>query len=164
LELSILQRYWNDDRLYHHTTPITMMYALREGLRLLHEEGLRPRWDRHLRNHKALAAGLVALGLSYTAAEGHRLPQLNVVRIPDGVDDLAVRKRLLDEFGIEIGSALGDLKGRAWRIGLMGFNSRPTVVLQFLAALEQCLQTQGVKGAPGRGVAAANATYAKKEE
>src|SRR5206468_11703544 len=103
-------------------------------------------------------------GLSYTAAEGHRLPQLNVVRIPDGVDDLAVRKRLLDEFGIEIGSALGDLKGRAWRIGLMGYNSRPGVVLQFLAALEQCLQGQSVKGAPGRGVAAANAAYAKQEE
>jgi alanine-glyoxylate transaminase / serine-glyoxylate transaminase / serine-pyruvate transaminase len=164
LDLSLLQRYWGDERVYHHTAPITMIYALREGLRLLHEEGLRPRWDRHLRNHRALKAGLIALGLSYTAAEGRQLPQLNAVRIPDGVDDLAVRKRLLDEFGIEIGSGLGEFKGRAWRIGLMGYNSRPGVVLQFLAALEQCFQGQGARGAPGRGVAAANEVYAKKEQ
>ena len=164
LDLSLLQRYWGDERVYHHTAPITMIYALREGLRLLHEEGLRQRWDRHLRNHRALRAGLIALGLSYTAAEGRQLPQLNAVRIPDGVDDLTVRKRLLEEFGIEIGSGLGEFKGRAWRIGLMGDNSRPAVVLQFLAALEQCLQGQGARGAPGRGVAAANEVYAKKEQ
>jgi len=163
LDLSLLQRYWSDDRVYHHTAPITMIYALREGLRLLHEEGLQPRWDRHLRNHRALKAGLIALGLSYTAAEGRQLPQLNAVRIPNGVDDLAVRKRLLDEFGIEIGSGLGEFKGRAWRIGLMGYNSRPGVVLQFLGALEQCLQGQGARGAPGRGVAAANDFYASQK-
>ena len=160
LDLSIIQRYWGEDRAYHHTAPISMIYALREGLRLLHEEGLEARWARHLRNHKALKAGLTALGLTYTAAEGHQLPQLNAVRIPDGVDDGAVRQRLLDEFGIEVGGGLGEFKGRAWRIGLMGYNSRPIVVLQFLAALEQCLQAQGVKGRPGRGVAAANDFYA----
>jgi alanine-glyoxylate transaminase/serine-glyoxylate transaminase/serine-pyruvate transaminase len=137
-----------------------MIYALREALRLVLEEGLEARWARHLRNHEALKAGLAALGIGYAAAEGHQLPQLNAVRIPAGADDLAVRKRLLGEFGIEIGGGLGEFKGKAWRIGLMGFNSRPAVVLQFLAALEQCLMAQGVRAAPGAGVAAANRVYA----
>jgi alanine-glyoxylate transaminase/serine-glyoxylate transaminase/serine-pyruvate transaminase len=159
LDLSLLQQYWGDERAYHHTAPITMIYALREGLRLVLEEGLEARWKRHVRNHLALKAGLAALGLSYTAAEGRQLPQLNAVRIPAGVDDLAVRKRLLDDFGIEIGGGLGDFKGKAWRIGLMGYNSRPGVVLRFLAALEQCLRGQGIKVAPGAGVAAANEAY-----
>jgi alanine-glyoxylate transaminase/serine-glyoxylate transaminase/serine-pyruvate transaminase len=153
LDTTILQRYWGAERLYHHTAPITMFYALREGLRIVHEEGLEARWARHVRNHQALKAGLLALGLRYTAAEGHQLPQLNAVRIPDGGDDAAVRKRLLTEFGIEIGGGLGDLKGKAWRIGLMGYGSRPANVLLLLGALEQCL------GRPG-GVAAANRVYA----
>ena len=93
------------------------------------------------------------------AAEGHQLPQLNAVRIPPGVDDLTTRKRLLADFGIEIGGGLGDLKGKAWRIGLMGYSSRPNNVLLFLAALEQCLATQGIKFTPGASVAAANAVY-----
>jgi alanine-glyoxylate transaminase / serine-glyoxylate transaminase / serine-pyruvate transaminase len=160
LDLTMIRQYWGNDRAYHHTAPITMIYALREGLRLLLEEGLEGRWARHLRNHRALKAGLTALGLSYTAQEGHQLPQLNAVRIPTGVDDLAVRKRLLTEFGIEIGGGLGDLKGKAWRIGLMGFNSRPNAVFQALAALEQCLRTQGAKIPAGAGVAAAEAAYA----
>ena len=154
-----VERYWDQDRFYHHTAPITMIYALREGLRLLHEEGLGPRWERHLRNHRAMKAGLTALGLSYTAAEGHQLPQLNAVRIPPGVDDLAVRKRLLTEFGIEIGGGLGDFKGKAWRIGLMGHASRPNNVLVFLSALEACLLAQGVKMTAGASVAAANRVY-----
>ncbi len=160
LDLSLLSRYWGDERVYHHTAPITMVYALREGLRLLHEEGLAARWDRHLHNHKALKAGLTALGLTYTAAEGHQLPQLNAVRIPDGVDDAAVRRRLLDEFNIEIGAGLGEFKGRAWRVGLMGYNSRPGVVYQLLAALEQCLLGQGLRDVSGRGVRAAELVYA----
>jgi alanine-glyoxylate transaminase / serine-glyoxylate transaminase / serine-pyruvate transaminase len=159
LDLTMIRQYWGSDRAYHHTAPITMIYALREGLRLLHEEGLEARWARHLRNHRALKAGLTALGLSYTAQEGRQLPQLNAVRIPAGVDDLAVRKRLLTEFGIEIGGGLGDLKGKAWRIGLMGFNSRPNAVFQVLAALEQCLRGQGAKVTFGAGVAAAEAAY-----
>jgi alanine-glyoxylate transaminase/serine-glyoxylate transaminase/serine-pyruvate transaminase len=159
LDLSLVQHYWDADRFYHHTAPITMIYALHEGLRLVLEEGLEARWARHVRNHKALKAGLTALGLTYTAAEGHQLPQLNAVRIPAGVDDRAVRKRLLSEFGIEIGGGLGDFKGKAWRVGLMGFNSRPGVVLQFLGALEQCLASQGAKYTPGAGVAAANRVY-----
>jgi alanine-glyoxylate transaminase/serine-glyoxylate transaminase/serine-pyruvate transaminase len=132
-----------------------MFYALREGLRLVLEEGLEARCQRHLRNHRALKAGLLALGLSYVAAEGHQLPQLNVARFPAGVDDLAVRKHLLNAFGIEIGGGLGEFKGKAWRIGLMGYNSRPEVVLEFLGALEACLQSQGAKVTPGAGVAAA---------
>jgi alanine-glyoxylate transaminase/serine-glyoxylate transaminase/serine-pyruvate transaminase len=159
LDLSLVQKYWADDRVYHHTGPISMVYALREGLRIVLEEGLPARWERHRRNHLALKAGLTALGLAYTAAEGHQLPQLNAVRVPAGVDDLAVRKRLLSEFGIEIGSGLGEFKGKAWRIGLMGYNSRPANVLLVLAALEQCLLGQGAKITPGAGVAAANRVY-----
>lgn len=160
LDMTIVQKYWGQDRAYHHTGPITMVYALREGLRILLEEGLEARWRRHARNHRALKAGLLALGLEYTAVQGHQLPQLNAVKIPAGVDDLAVRKRLLDEFGIEIGGGLGDFKGKVWRIGLMGHNSRPNSVLVVLGALEQCLQAQGVKVTPGAGVAAANQAYA----
>jgi alanine-glyoxylate transaminase/serine-glyoxylate transaminase/serine-pyruvate transaminase len=156
-DLTMIQSYWGSDRAYHHTGPITMVYALREGLRLLLEEGLPARWERHVRNHKALKAGLLAMGLTYTAKEGHQLPQLNAVRIPAGVDDLAVRKALLTEFGIEIGGGLGDFKGKAWRIGLMGHNSRPANVLLVLAALEHCLRKQGVKVAAGAGIAAASA-------
>ena len=156
-DVALLQRYWGEERVYHHTAPASMIYALREGARLVLEEGLEPRWARHRRNHQALKAGLTALDLSYAAAEGHQLPQLNAVRIPAGVEDLAVRKRLLSEFGIEIGGGLGEFKGKVWRIGLMGYGSRPNNVLQLLAALEQCL---GGKAAPGAGVAAANKVYA----
>jgi alanine-glyoxylate transaminase/serine-glyoxylate transaminase/serine-pyruvate transaminase len=161
LDMAMVQRYWGEERFYHHTAPITMVYALREALRLVHEEGLSERWARHLRNHQALKAGLAALGISYAAAEGHQLPMLNAVRFPSGVDDLATRKRLLAEFGIEIGGGLGDFKGKVWRIGLMGYSSRPNNVLLFLAGLEQCLLTQGVKVAAGASVAAANQVYAK---
>src|SRR5215211_9185360 len=98
-----MRKYLGGERAYHHTAPISMKYALHEGLRLVLEEGLEARWARHMRNHQALKAGLTAMGLKYTAAEGHQLPQLNSVRIPDGVDDLTVRKLLLSEFGIEVG-------------------------------------------------------------
>jgi alanine-glyoxylate transaminase/serine-glyoxylate transaminase/serine-pyruvate transaminase len=160
LDVSLLQKYWGDERVYHHTCPISMVYALREGLRLVLEEGLEARWARHQNNHQALKAGLLALGLPYTAAEGHQLPQLNAVRIPAGVDDLTVRQQLLKEFGIEIGSGLGEFKGKVWRIGLMGYNSRANNVLLFLAALEKCLLGQGIKLNLGAGVTAANRVYA----
>ena len=160
LDLTMIRQYWGSDRAYHHTAPITMVYALREGLRLLHEEGLDARWARHQRNHRALKAGLTALGLKYSAKEGNQLPQLNAVLIPAGVDDLTVRKRLLTEFGIEVGGGLGDFKGKVWRIGLMGYNSRPGPVFTVLAALEQCLRAVGLKMAPGAGVAAAEDVYA----
>jgi alanine-glyoxylate transaminase/serine-glyoxylate transaminase/serine-pyruvate transaminase len=159
LDLTLVRQYWDSDRAYHHTAPITMVYALREGLRLLHEEGLEARWNRHVRNHRALKAGLTALGLKYSAAEGNQLPQLNAVFVPPGVDDLVVRKRLLTDFGIEVGGGLGDFKGKVWRIGLMGHNSRPGPVFTVLAALEQCLRGVGVNVAPGAGVAAAERAY-----
>ena len=158
-DLSTVQKYWGSDRVYHHTGPITMIYALREGLRLVHEEGLEARWARHVRNHKALKAGLEAMGLQYAANPKHQLPQLNVVRIPAGVDDVAGRKQLLADFGIEIGGGLGDFKGKAWRIGLMGVNSRAACVMQMLAALEQILTKQNHKVPPGAGVAAAVKAY-----
>jgi len=159
LDLSMIESYWGGDRAYHHTAPISMIYALREGLRIVMEEGLEPRWARHQKNHIALKAGLTALGLSYIAAEGFQLPQLNAVRIPDGMDDLAGRKQLLADFSIEVGGGLGDFKGKAWRIGLMGYNSRPSSVMLVLAALEQVLHKQGSNAIPGSGVAAAEAMY-----
>jgi alanine-glyoxylate transaminase/serine-glyoxylate transaminase/serine-pyruvate transaminase len=159
-DLTTIMSYWGGDRAYHHTAPITMVYALREGLRLVLEEGLDARFARHVRNHLALKAGLEAIGLTYIAAAGCRLPQLNAVRIPDGVDDVGCRKRLLAEFGIEIGGGLGDFKGKAWRIGIMGHNSRPNCVFQVLAALEQVLRGAGAKVEPGCGVAAAERAYA----
>jgi len=160
LDMTMVQRYWGEERFYHHTAPITMVYALREALRLVLEEGLEARYARHRKNHQALKAGLAALGIGYAAAEGHQLPQLNAIKVPAGVDDLAVRKLLLANYGIEIGGGLGDFKGKVWRIGLMGHASRPNNVLLVLAALEQCLLTQGAKITPGAGVAAAEKFYA----
>lgn len=160
LDMTMIRQYWGSDRAYHHTAPITMTYAIREGLRLLHEEGLEARWVRHQRNHKALKAGLLALGLKYSAKEGCQLPQLNAVFVPAGVEDLPIRKRLLNDFGIEIGGGLGDFKGKVWRIGLMGHNSRPAAVFTVLAALEQCLRGAGAKMTPGAGIAAAEEAYA----
>lgn len=161
-DLTLIRKYLGSDRTYHHTAPISMNFALHEGLRLVLEEGVENRWTRHQKNHHALKSGLGALGLEYTANPKHQLPQLNAVRIPAGVDDVAGRKMMLQEFGIEIGGGLGDFKGKAWRIGLMGYNSRPSVVLLCLAALEQVLTRLGMKVAPGAGVAAANAVYAKQ--
>jgi alanine-glyoxylate transaminase/serine-glyoxylate transaminase/serine-pyruvate transaminase len=161
LDMTMVERYWGEERFYHHTAPITMNYALREALRLVCEEGLEARWQRHLANHRALKAGLAALGIAYAAAEGHQLPQLNTVHIPMGVDDLAVRRQLLAEFGIEIGGGLGDFKGKIWRIGLMGHTSRANNVLVFLAALEKCLAAQSVAFSAGAGVAAAANEFGK---
>ncbi len=159
LDMSMIQKYWGGDRAYHHTAPISMTYALRESLRLILEDGLEARFRRHDLNHKALKAGLSALNISYTAAEGHQLPTLNAVKIPDGIDDGTIRKRLLNEFNIEIGGGLGAFKGKVWRIGLMGYNSNPNSVLLFLAALERCLLSQGAKIEGGASIAAANQVY-----
>ncbi len=161
LDLTLVQRYWDKERFYHHTAPISMTYALREGLRIVLEEGLDPRFARHRRNAQALKAGLTAMGLTYAAVEGHQLPQLHCIRIPAGADDLTTRKRLLSEFGVEIGGGLGEFKGKVWRVGLMGHGSRPNNVLLFLGALEQCLLAQRVKLTPGAAVAAANQVYSQ---
>lgn len=159
LDVSMLARYWGEERVYHHTAPINMTYGLYEALRLVHEEGLDSCFARHALNYRALKAGLAAIGIGYTAAEGHQLPMLNAVRVPEGVDDAAVRRGLLERFGIEIGAGLGEFKGKVWRIGLMGHGSQSRNVLLFLSALEQLLLEQGHRFEGGASVAAANALY-----
>lgn len=159
LDVSMLANYWGQDRVYHHTGPINMSYALYEALRIVHEEGLEQCFARHQLNHRALKAGLAAVGIPYAAQEGHQLPMLNAVRIPAGVDDAKVRGGLLNRFGIEIGAGLGAFKGKVWRIGLMGYGSRPANVLLFLAALEQLLAEQNFKFPPGGSIAAATEYY-----
>lgn len=141
LDLGLVMNYWQGSgaRAYHHTAPINMLYALHEALVMLHEEGLEAAWARHRANHERLRDGLAALGLELLVAEGARLPQLNAVKVPDGVDEADVRRRLLDEHGIEIGAGLGELAGRIWRIGLMGAGSAPQNVDRVLEALGKVL-------------------------
>ena len=159
LDVSMISNYWGQNRVYHHTGPINMTWGLYEALRLVLEEGLENCHARHWRNHQALKAGLAAIGIDYSAQEGHQLPMLNAVKIPAGVDDAAVRAGLLKRFGIEIGAGLGAYKGKIWRIGLMGYGSRPANVLLFLAALEQMLAAQGFAFDHGASIAAANGFY-----
>ena len=139
LDLALLRKYWGSERVYHHTAPISMVYALYEGLRIVAEEGLEERWARHRQNAGLLWAGLEEMGLELHVALDHRLPPLTTVRIPAGADDLQVRRRLLEDFNIEISGGLGELKGKVWRIGLMGFSSRPELVVLLLAALKKIL-------------------------
>jgi alanine-glyoxylate transaminase/serine-glyoxylate transaminase/serine-pyruvate transaminase len=155
LDLTMIRQYWGSERLYHHTAPINMNYALLEALKMVREEGLEPRWERHLRHHRMLKAGLAGIGIKYVAQEGYELPMLNAVAVPEGVDEAAVRKRLLEEFRIEIGGGLGKFKGNAWRIGLMGSSSTRSNVLLFLAALEDCLADQEFGFDKGASIAAA---------
>lgn len=159
LDIGLLRNYWGSNRAYHHTAPINMNYGLHQALRLVLTEGLEARFARHQLHHGALRAGLGAMGIAYSVAADVSLPMLNSVLIPDGVDDAAVRGQLLNEFGIEIGGGLGPMKGKTWRIGLMGEAARKSNVLVFLAALEQCLNRQGVRPPGGAGVAAANDVY-----
>ena len=159
LDVNFLANYWGNDRVYHHTAPINMTYGLYEALRLIEQEGQDAVFARHMLNHRALKAGLAAIGIVYSAAEGHQLPTLNAVKIPDGVDDAAVRSCLLNDFNIEIGGGLGEFKGKVWRIGLMGHAARQNNVLLLLAALEQILAGQKYAFDAGAGVAAANAVY-----
>lgn len=161
LDMSMVRNYWSDQsRAYHHTAPINMNYGLHQALRNVLDEGLENAFTRHQRNHLALRAGLEAMGLNYAVAEAYRLPMLNAVLIPNGVDDKAVRSRLLNEFGIEIGGGLGPMAGKTWRIGLMGEACTKRNVLLFLAALENCLHAAGHTISPGAGVGAANEYYA----
>ena len=155
LDVTMIRKYWTSERLYHHTAPVNMNYALLECLRMIKEEGLEQRWARHLANHKILKAGLAAIGIEYIPEAGYQLPMLNAVTIPAGVDDVTVRKQLLSEFNIEIGSGLGDFKGKAWRIGLMGSASTLSNVMLFLSALEKCLADQGIKFDAGASIVAA---------
>lgn len=157
LDLSMIQSYWSDERFYHHTAPISMVYALREGLRIIVDEGLENVYARHERYGLALQAGLEALGLKLVVEnDEHRLRQLTSVYVPEGLDEAAARKTLLDDYGLEIGGGLGELKGKAWRIGLMGHNASWRNVTFALAALENVLRNQGIDVKPGAGISAAS--------
>ncbi len=161
LDMDLVMAYWGDSsqRTYHHTAPVNALYALHEALVILEEEGLQAAWARHRQHHLALAAGLGALGIELVVDEAYRLPQLNCVRFPAGVDDAAVRRQLLEHYQLEIGAGLGPLAGKVWRIGLMGYASNRKNVLFCLGALEAVLRAQGARVEPGLAVAAAQASY-----
>ena len=161
LDLSMIQSYWGSERLYHHTAPITMNYALYEALAAVLAEGVDNCYKRHALFGKALQDGLEAMGLQLHVKDGMRLPQLTAVTIPEGVNDMAVRKQLLDDFGIEIGGGLGVLKGKIWRVGLMGHTCNQKNVVTFLSALEYILKGQGCSIHSGVAVDAAMATAKK---
>src|SRR5512141_1998794 len=162
LDAGMVADYWAEGkRVYHHTAPITMVYALREALRLVLEEGLEARFARHRRHSAALMAGLAALSCAPQAQEGHRLTSLNCIKVPAGVDEAAVRKYLLNDHDIEIGGGRGPLAGKVWRIGLMGESSKQENVLAVLAAIEQGMAKQGKGPKPGTAVSAALERYAK---
>lgn len=154
LDMTMVEKYWGSDRTYHHTAPISMNYALREALRIVCDEGLEARWQRHELNHRALVAGVEAMGLEMNVAPEHRLWSLNAVRVPEGVDDARVRGRLLNDSNIEIGGGLGPLKGKIWRIGLMGSGSSRENVLLVLEALHRALNAEGFSCASGVEAAA----------
>lgn len=161
LDMDLVMGYWGGEtkRAYHHTAPVNAMYALHESLLMLKQEGLEAAWRRHALNHRALATGLEAMGLQLTVAAGQRLPQLNAVAIPEGVDDAAVRQQLLEQYSLEIGAGLGAGAGKVWRIGLMGYGSNRKNVLLCLSALDNVLSAMGANINSGVAVQAANAVY-----
>ncbi len=161
LDMNMVGKYWGSERTYHHTAPISMNYALLEALRIIHEEGLEPRYERHRRNHLAQVRGIEATGLKKLVAEPYRLWSLNAVSIPPGIDDAKIRRKLLEEYNLEIGGGLGALKGKIWRVGLMGHSSSEANVLYFLTALEQTLKEQGFEVPRGAGASAAKEVYSK---
>jgi len=163
-DLSTAMNYWGKDRLYHHTPPISLIYALREAMRIVLEDGLEVRWERHRLNQLALVAGVEAMNLKLLVEKPEdRLVTVTAVMIPAGVDDLKFRNQLLDEFNIEIAGGIGVLKGQIWRLGLMGHCSQKPFVLQLLAAMEKCLLDQGHRMSPGAGVGAAIGSYTHAE-
>jgi alanine-glyoxylate transaminase/serine-glyoxylate transaminase/serine-pyruvate transaminase len=162
LDLTMVMNYWGQERVYHHTAPISMLYALHEALELVLEEGLEDRFQRHAIGSQALAAGLEAMGLELLVRRESRLPSLTTVTIPAGVDELRVRRELLQDFGIEIGGGLGPLKGRVWRIGTMGYSCQERNIILLLTAMEQVLRRQGKEVPPGAGAGAADAVYASR--
>jgi len=157
LDLNLVMGYWgqNAKRAYHHTAPINALYGLHESLVMLQEEGLQQSWERHRRHHLILAAGLEAMGVGFVVKESARLPQLNSVKVPDGVDEAVVRQRLLNEFNLEIGAGLGSLAGKVWRIGLMGAACHVKNVMYCLSSLDSVLTQIGAPIRSGVAVAAA---------
>jgi alanine-glyoxylate transaminase / serine-glyoxylate transaminase / serine-pyruvate transaminase len=163
-DLSTAMNYWGKDRLYHHTPPISLIYALREAMRILLEEGLEARWERHLVNQLALVAGVEAMGLKLLVEKPQdRLVTVTAVMIPAGVDDARFRNQLMDEFNIEIAGGIGALKGQIWRLGTMGYCSQKQFILQLLAAMDKALLDQGHRHSPGAGVAGAIKSYSHDE-
>jgi alanine-glyoxylate transaminase/serine-glyoxylate transaminase/serine-pyruvate transaminase len=162
MDMNLLFNYWNaGTRTYHHTAPTNSLFALHEALLLIREEGLENAWARAMRHHLALKAGLEAMGITFLVKEQYRLPQMNAVRCPEGVNEAEVRKRLLNEFGIEIGAGLGPLAGKIWRIGLMGYSCRPDNVMLCLSALGSVLSDMGLPVHVGDAEAAAHGAYAQ---
>ena len=163
-DLSTAMNYWGKDRLYHHTPPISLIYALREAMRIVMEEGLEARWERHRVNQHALIAGCEALGLQmFVEKPQDRLVTVTAVRIPAGIDDLRLRNQLLEEFNIEIAGGIGATKGQIWRLGTMGYCSQKPFVLELLGALDKALLEQGHRHSPGAGVGAAISSYTQAE-
>ncbi|MCP5244960.1 MAG: alanine--glyoxylate aminotransferase family protein [Burkholderiales bacterium] len=161
MDINLLLGYWGTSaRTYHHTAPTNSLYGLHESLIMLYEEGLEHSWARHQRNHEAFKAGLETMGISYVVDEKYRLPQLNSVYIPEGINDKAVRDRLLGEYSLEIGAGLGDFAGKVWRFGLMGTSSRVENVLMCLNALEAVLSDMGMNLKRGAAESAAHQNYA----
>ena len=157
-----IMNYWGKERTYHHTPAVSLIFALREAMRLVLEEGLEARWERHRQNQQALISGIEAMGLElFVKNPAHRLPTVTAVKVPKGIEDLKVRKQLLDEFNIEIAGGFGPVKGQIWRVGLMGYSSQKTNVLLFLAAFEKTLLDQGFRVPSGAGVGAAVRSYAE---
>ena len=160
LDMTLLENYWHGEkRSYHHTVSMSLIYALREALRVVLEEGLDARYERHEHNARALLAGAKAIGLQPAAEEGYRAPMLTTLRIPDGIDDTIIRKGLIADYGIEIGAGLGIFAGKAWRIGLMGESSNQRNVMLVLNALEKLLIASGHKVEQGTAVHAASQVY-----
>ncbi len=160
LDMTLLENYWHGEkRSYHHTVSMSLIYALREALRVVLEEGLNTRYERHEHNARALLAGAKAIGLQPAAEEGYRAPMLTTLRIPDGIDDTIIRKGLITDYGIEIGAGLGIFAGKAWRIGLMGESSNQRNVMLVLNALEKLLIASGHKVEQGTAVHAASQVY-----
>lgn len=164
-DLTPILTMWGSERTYHHTPPVSLIYGMREALRIVVEEGLEARWERHQQNQRALVAGLEAMGLElFVANPADRLVTVTAVKIPPTLDDRGVRNQLLDEFNIEIAGGIGPTKGKIWRIGLMGYSCQKTNVLLFLAALEKTALDQGLRVPAGAGVAAAIQSYQHSEQ
>ena len=163
-DLTTAMNYWGKDRLYHHTPPISLIYALHEAMRIVLEDGLETRWERHRVNQLALVAGVEAMGLEmFVENPQDRLVTVTAVKIPAGVDDVKFRNQLLDEFNIEIAGGIGPTKGQIWRLGTMGYCSQKPFILQLLAAMDKALLDQGHRHSPGAGVAGAIKGYAQSE-
>ena len=161
MDLNLVMGYWGEGqtRAYHHTAPVNALYGLHEALLVLSNEGLEASWARHEKNHMALKAGAKALGLSFIVPEAERLPQLNAITIPDGVDEATIRRELLTQFNLEIGAGLGVLAGKVWRIGLMGYASNPRNVLLCITALEAVLSQYNAHINKGEAIEAVRQAY-----